>query len=193
MAKCHNMPAGSSFATGTACQICMRQFWATRRLKQHLRSSPRCADIYAGADLDFEPPVHDDTAICAPPAQLSGPRPWWATLRPTPPEPTLSPPDADPLFPTNHSGLSCIPVFVQHYVRMVELRGAIVAAQIFEQFEPPDEHAQLAKAVVAVLFDEPDTHRSVCTAQLSALVYQGALVYGPRAAIDAFGQALLSA
>ena len=193
MAKCHKMPAGSSFATGTACQVCMRQFWATRRLKQHLRSSPRCADIYAGADLDFEPPVHDDTAICAPPAQLAGPRPWWATLRPTPPEPPMAASSADPPFPTNHSGLSCIPVLVQHYMRMLEMRGTAVAAQIFEQFEPTDEHAQLAKAVVAVLLGQPDTHRTVCTAQLSAEVYQGTLVYGPRAAIEAFGRALLSA
>ena len=40
------IPAGSSFATGSALPNMYEAIWTTKRLKQHLRSSPRCAAVY---------------------------------------------------------------------------------------------------------------------------------------------------
>ena len=45
-AACHGVRSDAAFAVGTACEVCRRQFWGTKRLAQHFRSSPRCAAVY---------------------------------------------------------------------------------------------------------------------------------------------------
>ena len=191
LSKCHQAPALASFACGTSCQVCMRQFWATSRLRQHLRSSPTCAAVYAGADLEPEAAVCDNEDVRAPPTKLVGPQPWWAVLRPPPP--SLPPPLSGvgwPL-PANHSGSSSIAPFLQYYARLAENVGVEQSAPILAAYAAPDEHGRLACAIAAALFNHHEAPLTVQTESLSAILYRGCVVFGPRSAIDTWGPKLL--
>ena len=85
---------------GTACQVCMREYWTSARLREHLRFSSSCCHTYIGADLgDILPQEKGCSgqagATCRPITVLTGPQPWWATLHPAAPSDALPhmPPD----------------------------------------------------------------------------------------------------
>ena len=95
----HGERAASFSAGGTACQVCSTQWWTTARLRAHVWRSAPCAAAYGHSDLD--PPEEWEVQgtrkelAWRPPANVAGPPPWWATLRPT----GLVPSDAVPLDP----------------------------------------------------------------------------------------------
>ena len=74
-------------ATGTSCPVCMKEYWTLPRLQQHLKKSPVCLQVFEGADLlqgdnfcDSAPVSQEGT--WRPVAEICGPRPFWAMLRP---------------------------------------------------------------------------------------------------------------
>ena len=83
----HGVKAQVSFASGTHCAVCNKEWWTTHRLREHLRCSTDCRLCYANADLDpalsFEVVGHKHQLAWRPPVDTAGPTPWWATLRPT--------------------------------------------------------------------------------------------------------------
>ncbi|OLP93802.1 hypothetical protein AK812_SmicGene24245 [Symbiodinium microadriaticum] len=190
LSKCHRAPALASFACGTSCQVCMKQFWATSRLRQHLRSSTTCAAVYAGADLEPEDAVCANEDVRAPPTKLVGPQPWWAVLRPPPPSPPPPLIGVGWPLPANHSGSSSIAPFLQYYARLAESVGVEQSAPVLAAFAAPDEHGRLACAIAAVLFDNHETPLTVQTESLSAILYRGCVAFGPQSAIDTWGSKL---
>ena len=50
-AAVHGQRALASFAFGTMCQICGTEFWQGYCLRQHLRVSRVCADVYSARDI----------------------------------------------------------------------------------------------------------------------------------------------
>ena len=85
---------------GTACQVCMREYWTTSRLREHFRFSASCCHTYIGADLGAVLPQeagHGGTAgaTCRPITALIGPQPWWASLRPITPCEDVTPATPD--------------------------------------------------------------------------------------------------
>ena len=78
-AKVHMHNAASAFGFGTACEACRKQFWATARLREHLRKSHRCARVYLEADWE---PCQEREVLAdgtMPPVPLVGPALWWST------------------------------------------------------------------------------------------------------------------
>ncbi|CAE7314008.1 unnamed protein product, partial [Symbiodinium sp. CCMP2456] len=190
MAKVHDVRSQASYAIGSSCQVCCRQFWSTARLRQHLRTSGRCARSFAGADLDAEPDVHEDPGVRAPPVVMIGPRPWWALLAPQLPSPI---PSAEVSWPTNHSGSTCFLPILERFLRLVESHGSAEAAQILQEVVFSDEYGRLAQRLAPALSDSYHEHKYACTGQLRAIARNGFVVYGPTAAVMAFGPALLRA
>ena len=168
-AKRHGITALQRAAWGTACEVCRRQYWSTRRLREHFRRSPGCALAYQQAevgDVSVLEPVAPD---CVPPTTLIGPCPWWATLRPlvqhAPAHPTpgnrVAVPDIQDLREIHQ-----VPTFLVHWLRLVEkgvawhayvgdkdwLRPIVrLAGQIFEHFHlDGDEHVATAGDVAAI-------------------------------------------
>ena len=88
MSTVHQVSAIVSVATGTACNVCRTEWWTTHRLKEHLRRSSVCRDTYHNADLSsamqHETVGTKKDKAFRPPAEVHGPLPWWATLRPPP-------------------------------------------------------------------------------------------------------------
>ena len=84
-ARAHGALSMASVAVrGSCCQVCGVEHWSTYRLREHLRRSEGCLAVYVGADLEAEGPCGSARAQHAwrPAAKVSGPPPWWATLRP---------------------------------------------------------------------------------------------------------------
>ena len=84
----HQVAAAVSSATGTTCNVCRVEWWTTHRLKEHLRRSEVCRNTYQNADLPgalrHEIVGRKKERAFRPPAEVHGPLPWWATLRPPP-------------------------------------------------------------------------------------------------------------
>ena len=84
----HHVAAAVSSATGTTCNVCRVEWWTTHRLKEHLRRSEVCRNTYQNADLPgalrHEIVGTKKDRAFRPPAEVHGPLPWWATLRPPP-------------------------------------------------------------------------------------------------------------
>ena len=73
---------------GTTCQVCMREYWTTSRLREHFRFSASCCHVHIEADLGPALPQEQHCAgppgaTCKPICTLIGPQPWWASLRPS--------------------------------------------------------------------------------------------------------------
>ena len=83
--KLHGRRAkATQLAGGSKCEVCGIEFWSTRRLAEHLRKSASCLQVLEAADLDASATVPQQHRFAWPPAAVSmGPRPFWATLRPT--------------------------------------------------------------------------------------------------------------
>ncbi|CAE7031253.1 ggact.2 [Symbiodinium sp. CCMP2592] len=70
-------------AIGSRCEVCTGEYWTRQRLAVHLRRSPRCLRVYAEAEIQDVPEVHQPGSGAWRPCTIShGPRPWWATLNP---------------------------------------------------------------------------------------------------------------
>ena len=190
MAKRHGIRAPARFAVGSACQCCMRQFWSTERLRQHLRSSPTCAGSYEGADLDAEAPIVEDPDQRLPPVPLVGPRPFWGSLHPPPALPATITTDVGLQFPANHSGSSCIAPILQHFRRLLATCGPDQAMASLAAFTPMGEYGQLAK-LSAPFFVAPTLEsRSASTDNLTILIHGCQMAYGPHEAVAQLGPAL---
>ena len=190
MAKRHG--AAAHAAVGSACQACMRQFWSTARLRQHLRSSQGCAGAYEGADLDAELPVAKDQDQRLPPVPLVGPKPFSGSLRPPP---TLYVPtavDVGSQFPANHSGSSCVLPIIQHFRRLLATYGRDQAVSILATFAPTGEYGQLAKLAARVFVAPTSESWSERTGNLTIMIRGSQLAYGPHSAVEAFGPALFT-
>ncbi|CAE7576372.1 unnamed protein product [Symbiodinium microadriaticum] len=123
LAKVHAQAAPAAAAIGSACQACMKEFWSTQRLREHLRKSRRCVQSYNGADLGHEAPVKASTGtVVLPPTVLIGPRPFWASLTPPLPSFELPTPGAleQILATANHSGKDFYHSFLKTRARLVE-------------------------------------------------------------------------
>ncbi|CAE7779683.1 unnamed protein product [Symbiodinium sp. CCMP2592] len=79
--KVHGVAAPQRVAMGTACLCCGKEFWATSRLREHFRTAITCRTVYEHADLDTIPDEQIGTTQ-HPVVPFTGPRPFWATLRP---------------------------------------------------------------------------------------------------------------
>ena len=82
----HGRKSAVNAASGSCCQVCQVEWWSTYRLREHLRRSPACLQVYDAADLDTSA-AHETTGsrqqrAWRPPTQAFGPQPWWATLTP---------------------------------------------------------------------------------------------------------------
>ncbi|CAE7501382.1 unnamed protein product [Symbiodinium sp. KB8] len=118
--KVHSMPAPQRAAIGTACLCCRKQYWSTKRLREHLRHVATCRQVYSAADLSAQ----DDEVIGAsqcPVVPFVGPIPWWATLRP--PEEEHRAPVTPPVaqvssrIPPAVRQISDLPAFMKHMAR----------------------------------------------------------------------------
>ena len=99
--KRHLIAARSKLAAvGTRCEVCQREFWSSDRLAQHLRKATHCLIVAEAADLDAGVTVKPRYSFAWPPAAtFQGPKPFWATRHPDPPEePAREVPD--PRWPT---------------------------------------------------------------------------------------------
>ena len=190
LAKRHGLHAAAHFAVGTACQACMRQFWSTARLKQHLRSSRSCAGTYAGADLAEEVPVLDRGDQRLPPVSLIGPRPFWGSLRPPLAQQHPATADVSIQLPANHSRSSCVPLIVQHFRRLQATCGHERAVTILNAFAPQGEYGQLAKLAALMALRVPDGQWTARTEALTILAQDDQLAFGPHLAVRDFGPAL---
>ena len=83
LSKRHRQYArGRSVVHGTSCEVCSVQFWTTARLASHLNRSAICQSVYDGSDIDPESFTDTHAPAWRPCIKLSGPKPFWATLRP---------------------------------------------------------------------------------------------------------------
>ena len=173
-------------------KLCMRQFWSTVRLKQHLRTSRSCAGTYAGADLAAEEPVLDRCDQRLPPVPLIGPRPFWGSLRP--PLAPQHPATADVSFqlPANHSRSSCVPLIIQHFRRLQATCGHERAVTILNAFAPQGEYGQLAKLAAMTALRMPDGPWSASTEALTIMAHGDQMAFGPHLAVSDFGPALFA-
>ena len=83
----HGITADVSVASGTACAVCLQEWWTTHRLREHLRRSHVCRTVYCEADIGpgqgHEIVGTKHHRAWRPPTRTCGPLPFWATLRPT--------------------------------------------------------------------------------------------------------------
>ena len=86
LARRHGVDAAATqVAHGTRCEVCGMEFWATDRLRVHLRKSRSCLLVYDHGDQERNPEteVLDRLVHASRPAvRTAGPRPWWAQLCP---------------------------------------------------------------------------------------------------------------
>ena len=87
LARKHAVEAPATHvAYGTRCEVCGLEFWASDRLRVHLRRNPQCFAVYDHGDQARDPDteVVDRLAHASRPAvRTPGPQPsWWAQLHP---------------------------------------------------------------------------------------------------------------
>ena len=181
-AACHGVRSDAAYAVGTACEVCRRQFWGTKRLAQHFRSSPRCAAVYREADLP-----NADVEVLAdkrmPPQALIGPAPWWSTMVHEPAKPPVPTPSAmnylHKLLAMRVEGQ--IPLFFRLLACSVELYGRdVVLAAIQSVQGSSDWH--LAVQVAEILGQDCELHTFVVDQSMAAF-QAGTLIIGPAAAV----------
>ena len=192
-AKVHGQRAPSAAAVGTACQVCMKQFWSTQRLRQHLRRSDKCARAFVGADLDPEMPQVEAGNVRLPPTLLVGPRPWWASLTPPLNGDTALPPVVPDFsrFAVNHNGSVDLASFLQHWTRQVEAFGQQAVDSVLDAVPRGDDAWRLARRLadsIACGGDEAD----LTEGGLSAGLLHGAIAYGPSRAVHLHAPLLFS-
>ena len=129
--KTHGRKAPQQAASGTVCYCCQKQFWSTRRLREHMRRSAGCAATFAQADLDAVPDEVLGSSLM-PVTQFIGPAPWWSTLQPSTEEQvaTAMPSSATNLYATFCAiqQLTEVPVFLRQAVLSDrELLGSFLA------------------------------------------------------------------
>ena len=181
-AACHDVRSDAAFAVGTACEVCRRQFWDTKRLSQHFRSSPRCAAVYREADLQqTQREVLADKRM--PPHVLVGPAPWWSTMTHEPSTPPVPTPNAVNYL---HDLLNMriekqVPLFFRMLACSVESQGRDVVLDAIQSVQGSDEWL-LVVQVATVLGQDCELH--VFTAGRSMAAFQaGNLLLGPAAAV----------
>ena len=86
MSRTHGIRAELSCVGGTQRANCGREFWATSRLKEHVRQSKACLACYVSADLGTSTACeqvgdHKQRAW-KPPIKGEGPQPFCASLDP---------------------------------------------------------------------------------------------------------------
>ena len=181
-AACHDIRSDAAFAVGTACEVSRRQFWDTKRLSQHFRSSPRCAAVYREADLQ---PTHREVLADKrmPPHVLVGPAPWWSTMTHEP----STPPDPTPNAVNYLQDLLAlqvehqVPLFFRMLACSVESQGRDVVLDAIQSVQGSDEWL-LVVQVASVLGQDCELH--VFTAGQSMAAFQaGNLLLGPAAAV----------
>ena len=181
-AACHGVRADAAFAVGTACEVCRRQFWDTKRLAQHFRSSSRCAAVYREADLSgADAEVLADKRM--PPQTLVGPTPWWATMVHEPAKPPVPTPSAvnylQELLALNVEGQ--IPLFFRLLACSVESFGRDVVLAAIQSVKGSSEWL-LVVQVATILGQDCELH--TFTVDQSMAAYQaGTLLLGPAAAV----------
>eukprot|EP00439_Symbiodinium_sp_Y106_P030942 s90_g3.t1 len=120
-AKQHGLRAASSLAYGTACEACSKQYWSTKRLRQHLRSVPECARTYLEADHAPNGLTETTASDLMPVVPLIGPRPWWAMQRfPRCTPCVLVPEDPDLVAQLPLLELDRLPDFLRDWVHAVD-------------------------------------------------------------------------
>ena len=192
-AKVHGQRAPSAAAVGTACQVCMRQFWSTPRLRQHLRRSDKCARAFVGADLDPEMPQQEAGNIRLPPTLLVGPQPWWASLTPPLYSNTAMPPVVPDFsrFTVNHNGSLDFASSFQHWTRQVEAFGQPLVDSVLRAVQRSDDAWRLARRLAESLARGVDDD-SLTEGVLSARLLNGAIAYGPTRAVQLHAPLLFS-
>ena len=72
----------SQLAYGTRCQVCGLELWSETRMKDHLRRSPHCIQVYEASDIVPERyvPSTEGSHAFRPAVVTPGPQPWWATM-----------------------------------------------------------------------------------------------------------------
>ena len=128
--QAHGIGAPSTMvARGTACMVCKKEFWSTKRLKAHLYRVPQCLRVHVEADM---PPINQQEVVSGdsafqPVTDLIGPSPFWATLRP-PLTPQMRHDDGPP-----ESAASCYQSFLGSDVDIASsLRAALRCAARLE-------------------------------------------------------------
>ena len=91
--KVHGVAArATAVGFGSRCEVCGTEYWATSRLRDHLRRSRPCLHAYEASDLPPGPVVHSSEKHAWRPAcRAQGPTQWWASLRPSPAVAAISP------------------------------------------------------------------------------------------------------
>ena len=81
--KEHGIKArATAIALGTRCDVCETEFWSTRRLREHLRRSEACLQVWEAADRTADEEVCAPGLDWFPSTKAYGPHPWWSVLRP---------------------------------------------------------------------------------------------------------------
>ncbi|CAE7814113.1 unnamed protein product [Symbiodinium sp. CCMP2592] len=182
-AKTHGVRAMQTYAWGTACEVCRRQYWDTARLRDHFRRSPACAFKYQQAEVEAAAVPEQCAPRSTPPTALVGPTPWWATLRPQPQ------PAAESPTPGNHDDsldisqlveLHQVTTFVQHWLRLVETGISWHAG--FGEADWQRPLVQLA-AVIAENIHLVDGEHTFETGDFAVVLQGDAILFGPAEAL----------
>ncbi|CAE7770241.1 unnamed protein product [Symbiodinium sp. CCMP2592] len=184
-AKKHKVRAMQTYAWGTACEVCRRQYWDTARLRDHFRRSPDCAFKYQQAEVEAAAMPEQCAPRSTPPTALVGPTPWWATLRPRPqPQPadeSLTPGNRDDSLDVSQLvELHQVPTFVQHWLRLVETGISWHAGFCDADWQRP--LVQLA-AIIAEHVHLVDGEHTFEAGSFAVVLQGDAILFGPAEAL----------
>ena len=182
----HGKRSLASYGFGSACQVCQKQFWTSAKLRDHLRRSQHCAQVFANSDIvEAETPAQNPLSCAMPVVDLIGPRPWWATLHPDPgrdmPPARDCALDCRAIFDRFRTGPDLHAFFVQR-ARAAELHG-VEELQVYFESQTEGSLLWLLANQVAVALGKGATGVYV-QPPLAALVRSGFLLFGPSATIE---------
>ena len=83
LSKVHAQGSAIGSIGGTSCEVCMKDFFSTKRLHLHLRKTQTCKRVYLESDVDVDGPRGKGSVRAWQPAtRVQGPANCWAHLRP---------------------------------------------------------------------------------------------------------------
>ena len=83
MSRVHAQGSALRKIRGTACEVCMKEYFSTERLHLHLRKSQTCKLVYLESDVCVDGPcVKGSFRAWQPATKVQGPVNFWAHLRP---------------------------------------------------------------------------------------------------------------
>ncbi|CAE7453145.1 unnamed protein product, partial [Symbiodinium microadriaticum] len=85
MRKAHQVPSEATSATfGTRCECCSKEFWTAARLREHFKTHPYCRQVALQSDITpCGTCYRAEPKTWRPAITVPGPKPWWATQRPS--------------------------------------------------------------------------------------------------------------